>query len=263
MDGVTTVTDMTIAMIDLNADLGESFGPWRMGDDEAMFDIVSSASIACGSHAGDPVTMLRTCELAARRGVVVGAHVAYRDLAGFGRRFVDVAPAELVADVLAQLGALAAMCHAAGTRIAYVKPHGALYNAIVHHEAQAAAVVEAIGLFDHSLAVMGLPGARVLDLAEAAGIRTVREAFADRAYTPEGTLVSRREPGSVLGEPGQVAARMVLLATEGVIEAVDGSAIPVRADSICTHGDSPGTVAMARAVRAALTEAGVQIRPFA
>lgn len=254
---------MTMRSIDLNADVGESFGAWHMGDDAAMLDIVSSANVACGFHAGDPMTMRATCERAAARGVVVGAHVSYRDLPGFGRRFIDATPAELVADLLAQLGALSAMCAVAGTRIAYVKPHGALYNTIVHHEAQAAAVVEAVRLFDASLPIMCLPGALVLDLAEQAGLRSVREAFADRGYTPEGTLVSRREPGAVLHDPELVAARMLRLATEGVVEAVDGSLVQVQADSICTHGDSPGAVEMARAVREALEAAGVPIRAFA
>ena len=249
--------------IDLNADLGESFSAWTMGDDAAMLDIVSSANVACGFHAGDPMTMRATCEASAERGVVVGAHVSYRDLHGFGRRFIDATPAELVADLLAQLGALSAMCAVAGTRIAYVKPHGALYNTIVHHEAQAAAVVEAVRLFDASLPIMCLPGALVLDLAEQAGLRSVRETFADRGYTPEGTLVSRREPGAVLHDPELVAARMLRLATEGVVEAVDGSLVQVQADSICTHGDSPGAVEMARAVREALEAAGVPIRAFA
>lgn len=252
-----------MSAIDLNADLGESFSAWRMGDDEAMLDIVSSANVACGFHAGDPLVMRATAAGAAKRGVSVGAHVAYRDLAGFGRRFMDAAPAELIADILYQLGALATMCQAAGTYISYVKPHGALYNAIVHHEAQAGAVVEAVRLFDTDLAVMCLPGSRVLQLAEDAGIRPVAEAFADRSYTPEGTLVSRREPGAVLHDPGLVASRMLRLATEGVIEAVDGTPVRIHADSICTHGDSPGAVAMAAAVRRTLEDAGVQIRAFA
>lgn len=248
--------------IDLNADLGESFGAWSMGDDAAMLDVVSSANVACGFHAGDPLVMQRTVAAAAERGVAVGAHVAYRDLAGFGRRFMDVAPAELIADILAQLGALSAMCRLVGTEVTYVKPHGALYNAIVHHEAQAAAVVEAVRLFNPSLSVMCLPGSRVLELAGEAGLGTVAEAFADRAYTPEGTLVSRREPGSVLHDADEVATRMLTLATTGTVTAIDGTPVPVAADSICTHGDSPDAVAMARAVRARLEAAGVTIGAF-
>ena len=249
--------------IDLNSDLGESFGQWRLGDDDAMLDIVTSANVACGFHAGDPLTLQRTCAAAAERGVVVGAQVGYRDLAGFGRRFVDATPEELTADVLYQIGALDAMCRAAGTSVRYVKPHGALYNTVVHHETHAAAVVAAVAAYDATLPLMGLPGSAVLRHADQAGLRTVTEAFADRGYTREGTLVSRREPVALLHDPQQVAHRMVRLATEGKLEAVDGTDIDVRADSICTHGDSPGAVAMAAAVRQALTEAGVAIEAFA
>ncbi|MDN5795923.1 MAG: LamB/YcsF family protein [Intrasporangium sp.] len=249
--------------IDLNSDLGESFGTWQLGDDPAMLDIVSSANVACGFHAGDTLTLQRTCAQAAERGVVVGAQVGYRDLAGFGRRFIDMAPDELTADVLYQLGALEAMCRVAGTRVAYVKPHGALYNTVVHHEAQAAAVVAAVVAYDAGLPVLGLPGSAFLRQATEAGLATVGEAFADRGYTPEGTLVSRREPGALLTDPQVVAARMVRLVTEGRITAVDGTDVVVRAASLCTHGDSPGAVAMARAVRDALTSADIRIEPFA
>jgi 5-oxoprolinase (ATP-hydrolysing) subunit A len=253
---------MTPQRIDLNSDLGESLGNWKLGDDEAMLDIVTSANVACGFHAGDSLTLQRTCAQAAERGVVVGAQVGYRDLAGFGRRFIDMEAAELTADVIYQIGALEAMCRVAGVRVAYVKPHGALYNAIVHHEGQAAAVVAAVVALDPSLPVMGLPGSAFLRIAQEAGLRTVAEAFADRAYTPEGHLVPRRQPGAVLHDPELVAARMVRLATEGRITAVDGTEIEVRADSICTHGDSPGAVEMARALRTALTGAGIEIAPF-
>lgn len=249
--------------IDLNSDLGEAFGSWEMGDDAAMLEVVSSANIACGFHAGDPSVARRTCAEAARRDVTIGAHVAYRDLPGFGRRFIDVAPSELTADVLYQLGALDAMARVAGTRIRYVKPHGALYNAIVHHEKQAAAVVEAITEFDDSLVLMGLPGGVVLRLAADAGLATVTEAFADRGYLPDGTLAPRSEPGAVLHDTDAVADRMLRLVTEGTLEAVDGSELRIGADSICTHGDSPGAVAMARAVRERLVDAGVTIRAFA
>ena len=248
--------------IDLNSDLGESLGTWRLGDDEAMLDIVTSANVACGFHAGDSLTLRRTCAQAAERGVVVGAQVGYRDLAGFGRRFIDMDPDELTADVIYQVGALDALCRVAGTRVEYVKPHGALYNAIVTHEEQAAAVVAAVVTLDAGLPVMGLPGSAFLRIAAAAGLRTVAEAFADRSYTPEGHLVSRRLQGAVLHDPREVAARMVRLATEGRLTAIDGSELEVRADSICTHGDSPGAVEMARAVRHALMAEGVEIAPF-
>ena len=251
-----------VGPVDLNADLGESFGQWRLGDDDAMLELVTSANVACGFHAGDPLTLLRTCERAAELGVRVGAQVGYRDLAGFGRRFIETEPAELVADVLYQLGALEGMCRAAGTSVAYVKPHGALYHTVGHHEEQADAVIAAVRRYDERLPVLGLPGSVFLAKAEAAGLRVVREAFADRGYTPEGRLVSRRDPGAVLHDPAEVAARMVRMVTEGLLTAVDGTDIEVRADSICTHGDSPGAVAMARALRAALEGCGVTLRPF-
>lgn len=248
--------------IDLNADLAESFGRWELGDDDALINVVTSANVACGFHAGDPSVLARACARAAERGVAVGAQVAYRDLAGFGRRFIDVAPDDLTNDVLYQIGALEAFARVSGTRVAYVKPHGALYNAIVHHEAQAAAVVSAVRRYDPSLPVLGLPGSAWLRLASEAGLTTVPEGFADRAYTPEGTLVSRREPGAVLHEPDEIARRCVRMATRGEVEAVDGTLLYVRAASICVHGDTPGAVATARAVRAALGEAGVDLVPF-
>ncbi|QIK71979.1 LamB/YcsF family protein [Propioniciclava coleopterorum] len=249
--------------IDLHADLGESFGAWTMGADADLLDVVTSANVACGFHAGDPLTMRRTAAAAAARGVTVGAHPAYRDLAGFGRRFLDVAPDELAADVLYQLGALEAACRAAGTRVAYVKPHGALYNAIVHHEAQARAVVEAVAAFDPTLPVLGLPGSAVLREAERAGLRPVIEAFADRAYTPAGTLVSRREPGAVVHDEAEVVARAVRFATEGTVVAQDGSVVRVDPASLCVHGDTPGAARLAAAVRDALAAAGVTVAPFA
>jgi UPF0271 protein len=249
--------------VDLNSDLGEGFGQWRLGDDDALLSVVTSANVACGFHAGDPVIMRRTCELAARRGVAVGAQVGYRDLAGFGRRFIDVDPAELVNDVVYQLGALDAFARLAGTRVAYVKPHGALYNAIVHHEAQARAVAEAVARFGPGLPVLGLPGSAWLRAAAGAGLRPVAEAFADRAYTPEGTLVPRREPGAVLHDPAEIVARCLRMVAEGVVTAVDGSDVPLRVESLCVHGDTPGAVDIARRVRDGLAGAGVALRPFA
>ncbi|KGJ06676.1 UPF0271 protein [Paracoccus halophilus] len=250
------------ARIDLNSDLGEGYGAWKMGDDSAMLNIVSSANVACGFHAGDPATILETLRAAAERGVAIGAHVSYPDRVGFGRRRMDVAPAELTADVIYQIGALQGMCRAAGTRVSYVKPHGALYNTIAHDAGQGAAVIAAIRAVDPALVLMGLAGAPILAQARAAGLDTVAEAFADRAYTAGGELVSRREPGAVLHDPGLIAQRMLRLATEGVIEAQDGSALRLRADSICVHGDSPGAVAIAAAVRDALRDNGVLIAPF-
>ena len=248
--------------IDLNSDLGESLGAWSMGDDAAMLDIVSSANVACGFHAGDPAGILATLKAAQARGVAVGAHVAYPDLIGFGRGAMDVASSDLVADVIYQIGALQGLAQAAGTSIGYVKPHGALYNTIAHDSAQARDVIAAIRAVDANLALVALAGSPLVRWAQDAGLRVVAEAFADRAYTPQGTLVSRREPGAVLHDSALVASRMLRLVRDGVGEAVDGSLASVQAQSICVHGDSPGAVAMARAVRAALEADGIAVRPF-
>ncbi len=249
--------------IDLNSDLGEGFGRWSLGEDAALLDVVTSANVACGYHAGDPSTMRRTCAAAAERGVAIGAHVGYRDLAGFGRRFLDVDPGELRDDVIYQVGALAGFARLAGASVGYVKPHGALYNALFEHTEQAAAVVEAIRCHDAALPSVGLPGSAFLRLAAEAGLATVGEAFADRAYTPAGRLVSRRMAGAVIHDPAEVAARCVRMVTEGIVDAVDGTPVPVRPDSICVHGDTPGAVEIARTVRRALVDAGVALRPFA
>ncbi len=251
------------AQMDLNSDVGESFGSYTLGDDAAIFRSVSSANVACGFHGGDPSVIAQTCRDAAAAGITVGAHVAYRDLAGFGRRFLDCSPTELADDVLYQIGALEAMAHAAGTAVRYVKPHGALYNTIVHHSVHARAVVDAVKAYDPELPLLLLPGAVAAEIASDEGMRVVTEAFADRAYTPEGTLVSRREPGAVLHDEELVAERMVRLATEGTLTAVDGTEIRVEAASICVHSDTPGAVAMAAAVRAGLEGAGVRIGSFA
>jgi UPF0271 protein len=248
--------------MDLNSDVGESFGRWSLGDDTAMFKSVSSANVACGFHAGDPTVIRRTCREAVVAGVVVGAHVGYRDLAGFGRRFVDMDPNELADDVVYQIGALQALAATEGARVRYVKPHGGLYNAIVSNTAQARAVVDAVKSVDPGLPILGLPGSEVLRLAEAAGLRAVSEAFADRAYNPDGTLVSRSLPGAVLHDPAEVTEHVLRMATDSAIRAVDGSILKINADSICVHGDSPGAVAMAVAVKAALSGAGITIKAF-
>ncbi len=249
--------------IDLNSDVGESFGAWTLGDDEAIVPLVSSANVACGFHAGDPGTIRRTCAVAARAGVTVGAHVGYRDLAGFGRRFLDVAPGELADDVVYQVGALQALAAVAGTSVRYVKPHGALYTAIVDHREQARAVVEAVVAVDPALPLLTLPGAVVGEEARAAGLRVVTEAFVDRAYTRAGTLVPRRVPGAVLHDVDAVAERAVRLAVERTVETIDGDVVAVEAQSLCVHGDTPGAVAMAAAVRSALAAAGVTVAAFA
>jgi len=251
-----------IRTIDLNADLGEGFGRWELGDDEGLLDVVTSANVACGFHAGDPSTMRRVCDQAAARGVVIGAQVGYRDLVGFGRRFVDVDPDDLTQDVIYQLGALQAFACAAGSPVRYLKPHGALYNAIVTHEEQAAAVVRAVVDVDPGLAVVGLPGSAFLRRAAAAGLRVVPEAFADRGYTASGRLVSRRLPGALLHDVEQISGRCVAMASGLPIEDVDGGRLRLEPASLCVHGDTAGAVEIARGVRRALTEAGVSIAPF-
>jgi UPF0271 protein len=249
--------------VDLNSDLGEGFGQWTLGDDDALLGVVTSANVACGFHAGDATTMRRVCAKAVECGVAIGAQVGYRDLPGFGRRFIDVEPEALTADVVYQIGALQAFARIAGDRVRYVKPHGALYNAIVHHEEQAAAVVAAVVTYDRTLPVLGLPGSSWLRLAAEAGLTTVPEAFADRAYTPEGTLVSRRLPGAVLHDPAEIAARCVAMATGEPVRDVAGGELTLHPGSICVHGDTPGAVEIARQVRAALTTAGVEPASFA
>lgn len=247
--------------IDLNSDIGEGLGQWPMGDDEALLGIITSANIACGFHAGDPSIMRRTCELAARLGVAIGAHVSYPDLAGFGRRYIDIAPTELADVVTYQIGALQAIALAAGSRVSYVKPHGALYNTIVTHEAQAAAVVAGVAACG-PLPLMGLANSAVLRLAAQAALPTVTEGFVDRAYNTDGSLVSRLLPGAVLHDVEFVAARAVRMVTSRTVRAIDGSEIEVDFDSLCVHGDTPEAVQIACAVREALAEAEIALRPF-
>jgi UPF0271 protein len=251
-----------VVAVDLNADLGEGFGVWRLGDDDAMLGIVTSANIACGFHAGDPVGLLRVCRAAAQRGVRIGAQVSYRDLAGFGRRFIDVATEDLLADVVYQIGALQGLARAAGSTVSYVKPHGALYNTIVTNRQQAAAVAEAVRKADAALPVLGLAGSTFFEEARRRGLRTVPEAFADRAYRSDGRLVSRREPGAVLDDPVTIAERVLTMVTARRVAAVDGSTISVEVESVCVHGDSPGAVQIASAVRDRLQTGAVDVKAF-
>ena len=248
--------------IDLNSDLGESYGAWTLGDDLAMLKLVTSANVACGFHAGDPATLLSTCSAASELTVRIGAQVGYHDLAGFGRRFIDIAPRDLTADVVYQIGALDGLAQVSGSAVAYVKPHGALYNAIVHHREQARAVVAAVRAYDETLPVLGLPGSVFLEEAEKAGLRTVTEAFADRAYTPEGTLVPRTMDGAVLHDPAVVAERVRRLVADHTLEAVDGTVLTVTAESVCVHGDTPAAVEMATAIRSLLDTEGITVEPF-
>lgn len=251
-----------MASVDLNSDLAEGFGVWGLGDDEAMLDVVTSANLACGFHAGNPVGLARTCRSAGGRGVRIGAQVGYFDLAGFGRRTIDVAPAELTADVVYQIGALQALARAAGSTVGYVKPHGALYNTIVDNRDQARAVAHAVYDVDPGLAVLGLAGSVFFYEAQRLGLRTVAEAFADRAYRPDGTLVPRGEPDAVLRDPLTIAERTLTMVSDGAVVAVDGTPIRIEVESVCVHGDSPGAVEIARAVRDRLLAAGVELKAF-
>ncbi|QKT08439.1 LamB/YcsF family protein [Gordonia sp. X0973] len=243
--------------IDLNADLGEG-----VGDDEAMLTVVTSANVACGFHAGSPTILSRTCRAAHGAGVAIGAQVSYPDRAGFGRRHMAMDAEDLRADVVYQIGALRALAATAGAPVSYVKPHGALYNTVVSDEEQAAAVVAAVLDVDPALAVMGLPQSTILALARDAGLPTITEAFADRGYRPDGTLVPRTEPGALLTDSALISRRVVDLVTTGTLVAVDGSTITVDAESICLHGDTPGAVEHARATRDALRAAGVDLAPI-
>lgn len=252
-----------MSTIDLNADLGEGFGRWELTDDEALLASVTSANVACGFHAGDPSTMRRVCEQAVAHGVRIGAQVSYRDLAGFGRRAMDVPAAELAAEVAYQIGALDVFARAAGGRVAYVKPHGALYNRAVRDGEQAAAVIEGIRLAVTALPVLGLPGSELLAAAAAAGLPAVQEAFADRAYRPDGTLVPRTEEDAVLEDPALVIRRSVRIARDGAVTAADGSTLRMPARSLCVHGDTPGAARLAAEIRGALAGSGVDVRAFA
>jgi 5-oxoprolinase (ATP-hydrolysing) subunit A len=251
------------AVVDLNADLGESFGAWRLGDDEALLGVVTSANIACGFHAGDPLTLRRACASAVAQGVAIGAQVSYRDLAGFGRREMTVPADELTAEILYQIAALDGIARAEGGRVRYVKPHGALYNRAARDAGQARAIVAAILAYDPALPLLTLPGSVTATEASAAGLTVVAEAFADRAYRDDGSLVPRGQPGAVMTDADQVSKRATGLVCDGTLISETGQSVPVRARSVCLHGDTPGAVTLALAVRAALEEAGVRLAAFA
>jgi len=248
--------------IDLNSDVGESYGVWKIGDDDGMMQVVTSANVACGFHGGDPSTLRSACAAATANGVAIGAQVSYPDLAGFGRRFLAMTEAELRDAVLYQLGALDAFAQVAGSEVAYIKPHGALYHATVDNEAHARAVVLAAAEYDPSLAVLGFPDSMLLAEAERAELEAVPEAFVDRAYDTDGRLVSRSIPGAVITDPEEVAARAVRLAIDGAVAAIDGTMINVRGRSLCVHGDTTGAVDLATAARQALDAAGVAVSAF-
>lgn len=248
--------------IDLNSDLGESYGAWKMGDDAALLGVVSSANIACGFHAGDPVGLLKTVRNAAERGVAIGAHVSYPDRVGFGRRDMDATSEDLIADVIYQIGALQGIAKAVGAKVRYVKPHGALYNHITNNKRQGLAVIKGIKMIDPALVLMGLAGTPILQLARAEGLNVLAEVFADRGYTPEGLLVSRREPNAVLHDANFVAERMLKFVRTGTVTAVDGTEIRIDAESICVHGDNPEAVTVARTIRRTFESNGVAVKSF-
>ena len=248
--------------MDLNSDLGESFGAWSMGDDAAMLDIVSSANVACGFHAGDPAGILKTLKEAKARNVVVGAHIAYPDLVGFGRRNMDIGSSDLIASCIYQIGALQGLAQAAGTTVKYVKPHGALYNKIAQDKRQASDVITAMLALDKNLTLLALAGSPLIQWARDAGLNVVAEAFADRAYTPQGELVSRTLPGAVLHDEALITERMLNLVREGTLTAIDGSTVRIEADSICVHGDSPGAVSIARNLRQRFEQEQIQLTSF-
>ncbi|MFN8091010.1 MAG: 5-oxoprolinase subunit PxpA [Vicinamibacteria bacterium] len=250
--------------VDLNADLGEAFGAYAMGADEAVLAYVSSANVACGFHAGDPTVIDRTVARAVRAGVAVGAHPSHFDLRGFGRREIAADPAEVEADVVYQVGAVAAFARAHGSHLTHVKPHGALYNQAARDETLARAVARGVARFSREVVLVGLAGsAPMRRAAEAEGLRFAAEAFADRAYDAEGRLVPRSRPGALLTDPSSAAAKAVRIVCEGRIAAVDGTTVELAADTLCLHGDNPHALEIARAVREALEAAGVTVQALA
>ena len=248
--------------IDINCDMGESFGPWRMGADEQVMPHITSANIACGAHAGDATVMRRTVAMARSAGVAVGAHPGFADLQGFGRREMIVDPREMEDALLAQVGALEAIARAEGSRLQHVKAHGALYNMAARDRALADAIARAIKAFDASLIMFGLPNSLMIDAGKAAGLRVAAEGFADRAYQPDGSLTPRSQAGAVIHDPEVVVARAVKMATAGVVVTPDGREIALRVDTICVHGDTPGAPVLTQRIRAALTAAGIHVRPL-
>lgn len=248
--------------IDLNSDLGEGYGIWKLGNDDELLDVITSANVACGFHGGDPNIMRHVCRRAAEGGVAIGAQVSYQDRAGFGRRYIDVEANDLTNDVLYQIGALRIFAEAAGTGVSYVKPHGALYHAVTDQIEQAAAVVEGVRLADPYLAVLCMSGSAFESAAREAGLRTVTEGYADRAYEDNGRLRSRRLEGAVLASPHAVVAQALSIASKGSVTTHTGQTIPINAQSLCVHGDTPGAVDLARAIRRSLEDTGARIESF-
>lgn len=245
--------------IDLNCDLGESFGPYRIGDDDAVMPYITSANVACGAHGGDPSVIRRTVQLARHHGVSLGAHPGFADLAGFGRRELDASPEEIEDLVLYQIAAVAGIARAEGVTLRHVKLHGALFSLAARDAARARAVARGIVAFDPSLRLYAMPGTEVARQGQIAGLRVLPEGFVDRLYEPDGRLVSRRLPGAVLTDPEDVAARAVRLVRDGEVVARDGSVLRLEVETVCLHGDTPGAAQLVRRVRAALEAAGIQV----
>ena len=252
-----------VRRIDLNADLGESYGRWRVGHDSELLTLVSSANVACGFHAGDPLTLRDTLTIAAANGVTVGAHPGYPDLLGFGRRDIDASPAEVESWVLYQIGALRALAGAARTEVRYVKPHGALYNKAARHPPTADAIAQGVHLAGGGLVLLGLPNTEILAAANRANVRSAREAFPDRSYEPDGTLTPRSRPDALVSDPDECADRAARMVLDGVVRARDGTMVEIEPDSLCVHGDGPEAVPVLRAIRQRLEQSGVTIAPFA
>ncbi len=246
--------------IDLNCDMGESFGVYTIGHDAEVMPYITSANIACGFHGGDPMVIRDTVRLAKRHHVAVGAHPGFPDLVGFGRREMNLTPREVEDSVIYQVGAVAAFAAAEGVRLQHVKAHGALYNMAVRNRELAEAIARAIAAVDRTLIMLGLPNSELIRAGEKYGLAVAAEAFADRAYEPDGSLVSRRKPGAVIHDPEAVVARVVRMAREGVVEAIDGSIVRLDAQTICTHGDTPGAHELVRRIREGLEREGVEVR---
>ena len=248
--------------IDINSDTGESFGAYTIGRDAGLFRSITSANVAAGFHAGDPSVLRATIRLAKANGVAVGAHPGFPDLVGFGRRELNVTPQEAEDFVLYQIAAVAGVAAAVGVRLQHVKPHGALFNMAVRNKELAAAIAGAVAAFDKTLILFGLPGSEILNAGRAAGLRVAAEVFADRAYEPDGSLASRRKPNSVIHDPDAVVTRAVRMVKERTVVAIDGSVVPLEADTICVHGDTPGSDDLAAKIRAGFESAGVAVRPI-
>jgi UPF0271 protein len=246
--------------IDINSDVGESFGAYSIGHDAGLMRSITSANVAAGFHAGDPSVLRQTIRIAKKHGVAVGAHPGFPDLVGFGRRALTVSPTEAEDFVLYQVAAVAGVAAAEGVSLQHVKPHGALFNMAVHDAQLAAAIARAVAAFDKRLVLFGLPGSEILKAGRAAGLRVAAEVFADRAYEPDGTLASRKKPGTVIHDPDTVVARAVRMVTQKNVVAIDGSVVTLEADTMCVHGDTPGSDDLAARIRAGLEEAGIEVR---